>query len=154
MNAKKFLVLTILSTCIAVGIALLIKRLFLGQPPPPAPPPAPVEVHTDELPKPPPERMTTPVPVQPVEMPYPTGIVRKGMQVIIVMSDGTVRTEQDNIPASRKVPEAGKPIVQYVAKNYVILEGKRQYLKPKTTARSAEIFDPKAVVKEVSKTSK
>lgn len=53
-----------------------------------------------------------------------TGILMRGERVIVVLSDGSVRTEQDNRP--------GKPNrLDYVTRTYAEWDGKRYWLKPR-----------------------
>lgn len=80
---------------------------------------------------------------------YATGKLWSHREVIVVMSDGTVRSMEDNT-------EPGKPRVERIRKRFMDMEGKRYYWTPrKETAerppRSGEILEPKPPVKTVLK---
>lgn len=55
-----------------------------------------------------------------------TGILRRGERVIVVMSDGSVRTDEDNVP--------GKPNrLTRVTRTFMDWDGERYWVKPKTS---------------------
>lgn len=54
---------------------------------------------------------------------YVTGVIRQGQRFVIVLDDGTVRTDRDNW-------DAPKPLIQSVARTYVEIEGRRYFVKP------------------------
>jgi hypothetical protein len=62
---------------------------------------------------------------------FPTGILRRGNRIIVQMSDGSKRTEEDNVPDRYKaVPDAGKVRLAYATRNFVVWDGERMWLKP------------------------
>lgn len=159
MNPKKFLALIVIASVLASSIALGLKRLVMP-PPPPATADKAITVPSPFQPELPKEQRLpdadltqqppTPQPTPDAAKPKLTGILRKGQQITLVMSDGTTRTEQDNIPKSRgNIPGAGKRVVEYVAKNFAIINGERHYLQPKENPRSGQILTP--IVNSVSK---
>jgi len=94
-----------------------VYGLIWGQPPAPtqAPQLSPSASSVTE-PKPSPESTQPHLDV--------TGILLKGRHAVVVMSDGTVRTEQDNT-------EPDKPRLSYLTRTFVEWDGKRYWVKPK-----------------------
>lgn len=130
MNPKKFVVILVLANVLSIGMAYAVKLFLLPSP----------QRESLELPpkvEVPPVELVTKPPAEPVikapEPPpiYVTGVLRKGPRIIVVMSDGTTRTEQDNTPKTAMDPYAGKVKLSYVTKNYVVYDNKRMYLTPR-----------------------
>lgn len=150
MTPKKFLVLFFFCTTVAIGMAIIAKKLFLTPPPPQTPIQQP-EKPINPL-GPPPTQKVPPGELKAVadtEAPHPTGVIRHKGRITVVMSDGTTRTDEDNIPATYNVPESGKRVLEYVARNFIILNGKREYIKP-SPPRSGENFATNTPVKNMS----
>lgn len=148
MNPKKFVVILLLANALSIGMALAVKRLFFthGEAAPVA------KISKEEVP---PVELVTKSSVEPVtkaqEPPpiYVTGVLRKGPRIIVVMSDGTTRTEQDNTPKTAMDPFAGKVKLSYVTKNFVVYDNKRMYVTPRT--EQAQKVPPVASAKPVEK---
>lgn len=130
MNPKKFIVLLLLANVVSITAALGVRHFFIKPVVAPATVP-PVEQPTaeDAMPKKPEKEDMKPLKPEPPPL-VVTGMLRKGNRITVVMSDGTTRTEQDNVPARVKDPFAGKELLTYATRNFVVYDNKRLYLTP------------------------
>jgi len=62
---------------------------------------------------------------------YLTGILRHGRRVVLVMSDGSVRTDEDNVPR-------GTVRLTYVTRTFMDWDGERYWVKPKSSTGGKE----------------
>lgn len=73
---------------------------------------------------------------------YATGVARRGRRVIVQMSDGSTRTDEDNTPKET-------PRLTRVTKSYADWDGKRYWFKPapntERSPRSGEILGAPSV---------
>jgi len=68
-----------------------------------------------------------------------TGILQGRGKLIAVMSDGTTRTHEDNIPRKYRVEGAGETPLTYATRNFVIWDKKRYYIKPRLDNRQPAV---------------
>lgn len=74
---------------------------------------------------------------------YVTGILRRGDRVIVVMSDGTVRTDEDNVPGRQAR-------LTYLTRTFVEWDGQRYWLTPKFSGQQEDVLSARSSAQQSS----
>ncbi|WP_438479840.1 hypothetical protein [Oleiharenicola lentus] len=141
MPPSKLIALLLLCNVVSIGIALGVRKLLFAAPETPQvvqdKPADVVPVVADKSPT---AQLRVPSQIATAreEEIFVTGILLKADRVILVMSDGSTRTEQDNT-------DLRNPRLTKVRRNFADFDGKRYWLRPSRLTAINSAFSPQQV---------